>query len=557
MFLGAAVGDALGWPQEQNSGFVGGQSNRQVDPKPEFQDWVRYNGGQYRRYLDPISAGEYSDDTQLILAVARALQTPDWFATLTRTELPLFLLYQRGAGASTLRACRSWAAGSAPWEGGTSEKSQKAQQRYFSAGGNGVAMRIAPHAVSCGTLDRLELVGRVIKDGVATHGHPRALVGAAAYAVALHKLLTIDGPLEYGSLATELVEDTSWQDAELAMDALPEGWVKAASQFQADVLEWWRTAVDETRELLSLAQRGIESGVLGNDVDVLSGLGCFDKRVNGAGTRSCVGAVYLASRTAPRPISGLVGAAFLRNADSDTLASMTAGLLGALHGPKWLGNMGIAVQDRRYIEGMADRCVDLALGSEHYEAMPPPLRDRDLAGFRNALASREPQTFLDGRQITSSKSFALESKTGANVQRWVLQLDLQKVVVDIVDSTIVGRNHARGSSSPVESPRAAALQWVSLLAPDLDQIDSFYGSGGLGLDTFRPSSNELYIGRFLRFVFLAGYKDDSGAHRPVLLNIEVNDFDAVVNRVGAEAADHSSARVKDPVGNDIWITRTR
>ncbi len=277
----------------------GGQSNRQVDPKPEFQDWVRYNGGQYRRYLDPISAGEYSDDTQLILAVARALQTPDWFATLTRTELPLFLLYQRGAGASTLRACRSWAAGSAPWEGGTSEKSQKAQQRYFSAGGNGVAMRIAPHAVSCGTLDRLELVGRVIKDGVATHGHPRALVGAAAYAVALHKLLTIDGPLEYGSLATELVEDTSWQDAELAMDALPEGWVKAASQFQADVLEWWRTAVDETRELLSLAQRGIESGVLGNDVDVLSGLGCFDKRVNGAGTRSCVGAVYLASRTAP------------------------------------------------------------------------------------------------------------------------------------------------------------------------------------------------------------------------------------------------------------------
>jgi ADP-ribosylglycohydrolase len=556
-FLGAAAGDALGWPQEQNSGVVGGNRNRDVDPKSEFSDWARYSGGQYQRYVDPVGAGEYSDDTMLILATARAVQTTDWFTTLTGTELPLFLLYQRGAGGATLRSCRSWATGHAPWVGGTTQKSQRAQQRYFSAGGNGVAMRIAPHAVVCAASPRDELVARVVKDGIATHGHPRALVGAAAYAVALHRLLTMDGTLEYGELAAEVSADNSWQQPEIAFQALPKAWIDAASQLQDDVLGWWRTAVRDTRELLSMTQQGMKSGVLGNDIDVLAELGCFDKRVNGAGTVSAIGAIYLASRNAPRPMSGLVRAAFLKNADSDTLASMTAGLLGALHGPGWLGGLASSVQDRKYLEDLADKCANLALGENRLEPTSRQVRDRDLTEFRNALVHGNVRTFLDGRDITEIQVRNLESRTNAHARRWILHVNSQTMVIDSVErASSSGRETTpSGPAGQAARPATVTLQRISFLAPDLDAIENFYGVNGLGLKTHRTSSNEVYVGQVLRFVSLGDNQDFPG--RPTLFDIEADDLGWLVERLGATLIDTHVARVKDPVGNDIWITQAK
>jgi hypothetical protein len=199
--------------------------------------------------------------------------SPDWFTTLTNTELPLFLLCQRGAGGATLRACRSWATGSPPWEGGTTQKAQKSQQQYFNAGGNGVAMRIAPHVIIRAGDQRPDLVARVVCDGVTTHGHPRVLVGAAAYAAALHTLLTAEGTLEYGELAAHVEADHSWQNPELVFEALPDEWVDAATRVQPDVISWWETAVHETKELLSRTATGIKSGILGNDLDILEHAG--------------------------------------------------------------------------------------------------------------------------------------------------------------------------------------------------------------------------------------------------------------------------------------------
>ena len=134
-FLGAAVGDALGWPQEQNSNIVGGDRNRYVDATPAFRDWERYGGGQYQKYIDLVPAGSYSDDTQLMLATGRALQSGDWFEALTRRELPLFLLYSRGAGGATLRACRAWATGLEPWVSGKAQKVPKGGRVVLPGGG--------------------------------------------------------------------------------------------------------------------------------------------------------------------------------------------------------------------------------------------------------------------------------------------------------------------------------------------------------------------------------------------------------------------------------------
>nr|WP_271209457.1 ADP-ribosylglycohydrolase family protein [Rhodococcus wratislaviensis] len=557
MLLGAAVGDALGWPQEQNSGIVGGNRNRDVDPSAEFRDWVRYSGSQYQKYIDPVAAGEYSDDTQLILATARAIQTDDWFATLTDTELPLFLLYQRGAGGATLRACRSWATGLTPWAGGTTQRAQKAQRLYFSAGGNGVAMRIAPHAIACAAEPRSELVSRVVRDGIATHGHPRALVGAAAYAVALHLLLTVEGTLEYGELAGEVSADTSWQQPEIAFRALPESWVDVASQGQPDLAARWDTAVREVLELLSASRAGTKSGILGNDIDVLEGLGCFDKKINGAGTVSSVGAIYLASRNAPRPMSGLLRAAYLKNADSDTMASMTCALLGALHGPDWLGGLTPWLQDRTYVEQLADRCTSLALGEQRVEPAPRQVRDQDLVEFRSALVHGHVRTLPDGRDITEIRAQDLESRTKARVRRWILHVNSQTMTIDSVDRRT---SNTRDNTSPAESVRAvgppsATLGRISLLAPDLDAIESFYGTRGLGLKTYRAAPNEIHVGKVLRFVQAGARNDVRG--QPTLFDIQVDDLDALVDRFGVSLTDSNSLRVKDPAGNDVWITQAK
>src|SRR5258708_37818829 len=88
-FVSAAVGDALGWPQEARSNIVGGQKARDVPPQPRFRSWRRNSGTQYARYQETIEAGEYSDDTQLLLAVARSCLTGrNWLTWLTRVELP-------------------------------------------------------------------------------------------------------------------------------------------------------------------------------------------------------------------------------------------------------------------------------------------------------------------------------------------------------------------------------------------------------------------------------------------------------------------------------------
>lgn len=553
VFLGASVGDALGWPQEQNSGIVGGNRNRVFEPIPEFRDWLRYSGSQYQKYVDPVAAGEYSDDTQLILATARAIQTSDWFAALTDTELPLFLLYQRGAGRATLTACRSWATGQAPWLGGTNQKAKKSQQLYFSAGGNGVAMRIAPHVVACASRPRSELVSRVVKDGITTHGHPRALVGAAAYAVALHLLLTAEGTLEYGELAGEVSADTSWQRPDVVRESLPQAWLDAASGVHPDPENWWGIAVRESLELLALSREGTKAGILGNDLDILNNLGCFDRSINGAGTVSAIGAIYLASRNAPRPMSGLLRAAFLRNADSDTMASMTSALLGALHGSDWLAGLAPSLQDRNYIEELADRCTSLALGEQRIEPAPRKVRVQDLNEFRNALAHGDARILPDGREITGIDMLDLESRSKAQARRWHLHVNSQTMTVDSVERRTTNEKTSVGATEPpIDTKGAAArIEGISLLANDLDAIESFYGANGLGLKTYRTTSNEIYVGNFLRFV--STQTEICG--QPILFDIQVDNLVAVAKRIGAVIKEPASARTKDPAGNDIRLTQ--
>ncbi|MCY4122614.1 MAG: ADP-ribosylglycohydrolase family protein [Acidobacteria bacterium] len=367
-FLGLAAGDALGWPQEMRRNVRNGGGA--ISPQVEFRSWARRSGGRYRPYEETIGAGEYSDDTQLTLAVARsrANHDADWWKAFMRVELPRWTIYERGGGGATKRAAQAWLAGSPPWQAGKTDT----VRRYFDAGGNGVAMRVLPHALFlAGRDDPGGLVHDVVRDGAATHGHPRALVGATACAYAAWSLARRNRTLGFGELLDLLIDEHRAWGAFPDMERGGDAWFAAAGRVLDEPYErLWERTVDEMRQLLEQARHGIRGGALADDRAVLDDIGCFG-RSKGAGTVTAAGAAYLAARHAAQPTQGVLRAAFERGADTDTLAAVTGGLLGCLAGDEWLPAPWRDVQDAAYIRCLAGRVARGPSGSERQPVETP------------------------------------------------------------------------------------------------------------------------------------------------------------------------------------------
>ena len=396
--LASAAGDALGWPQEIRSSWKGERPIGTVHV--EFREWTRRSGGRYQRYEERVGAGEYSDDTQLTLAVARCRTSHrlTWWNAFTRMELPFWTLYERGAGGATKRAASSWLCGRAPWK----TPKRDGVREYFRAGGNGVAMRVLPHALFLAEHRASDVLIRdVIRDGTATHGHPRALIGATAYAYAAWSLARKNDTLRFGELLDILLDGaeewscfpvpepgrSSWHDAS---EHATEGGYRVA---------WDRTA-HEMLELLKLARRGLQAGALAQDHAVLDSLGCFG-RAKGAGTVSAAAAAYLVSRHATQPTQAVLRAAFEVGSDTDTVAAMTGGLLGCLLGIDWIPKEWYHVQDASYMKELALR---VSLGSEGAKDEPPKSL-RSVRSIAEELSSSE-NSVLDlggGWQVAVTK----------------------------------------------------------------------------------------------------------------------------------------------------------
>lgn len=349
--LGAAWGDALGWPNERIA-----KSNASKQPQGrlhEFRRWTRRSGGRFFPHEEIIEAGEYSDDTQLILCLSRSLQKGDvWWDHFTQVELPFWSIYERGGGGATKRAVDSWLDGIAPW---SSRREPQDVKRYFDAGGNGVAMRSLPHVLRLAEKSFSEVSTNIFLDGVATHGHPRALIGALVYGFALWTAFRKESILAYGELVEELLKNVNtWSAIPTPASIQPE-WMSQAEKFLPGYLNLWDSVKIEVLEFLDICRNELSKGALSFDDDALNRLQCFNSKISGAGTVTATAAVYLASRHAADPINGVVTAAFAIGSDTDTIASMTGGLLGCVNGSDWLSSVKQSIQDATYIEKNALR----------------------------------------------------------------------------------------------------------------------------------------------------------------------------------------------------------
>ncbi|MFF1632644.1 ADP-ribosylglycohydrolase family protein [Leifsonia sp. NPDC058248] len=560
LLLAAAAGDALGWPQEDRGGLVGGKRARLARrPDPEFSSWQRNSGSRYARYQETVEAGAYSDDTQLMFAVARScLVSDDWERYFTSVELPAWPTYQRGGGRAVLSAANSWGGKVAPWHGSRSGDTQS----YFEAGANGVAMRIGPHVIWAAArgLSLEQLLERIVRDGITTHGHPRALIGAMCFGTALAFALKTESVVEPESFLH--AAEAGLIDGRAILSFVPQEWVRPDNR--ASYVEKWNRVNAEMYALLATARRSLRQGSMSNVTATLSDLGAIGK-YSGSGTASAAAAIYLASRAGTRPISGLLQAAFEHGADTDTLASMTGALLGAVHGAHWLGRLR-DVQDAPYIARVASALV------EGVPMLPPVGRISSTSLYRELDQGTDAGIFVDGRAYLVLGASAISESP--DVTRFRLGLeDGQSVIVDRLrrNSRLKEHSAPQSAGSPVSKLNAAERKsairsdassgglnvFISLTVGDLQITSAFY-EDILGV-TLERDGRSAWLTDEVRFE--AGQDSDTLSLPDARITLSVDDLGACAKRIGQNTRETKERgmhiQLIDPDGRAVTIIQSR
>jgi catechol 2,3-dioxygenase-like lactoylglutathione lyase family enzyme len=319
----------------------------------------------------------------------------------------------------------------------------------------------------------------------------------------------------------------------------------------------------------------------------MEALGVFDKSRNGSGTITAVAAIYIAARAAARPLSGLLHAAYLPNADTDTLASMCASLLGAIHGTSWLGALGEEVQDARYLRNVSMRLADPNGPAAHRqdsffvpEELARTVHARSIEDFRNSIFDMEtgtlPEVLPDRRRIAHGRIEKTPLHLGTLARASLRIVDGQTLVVDRftrrnAESVSATKEVQGGSGYPLQGATKQRLTSISrvteirLRVNDLEQAIRFYRDV-LNVSVWRISNDSIRLNGGIILTQasrseMAVY--EMSASRDLLITISVTDFDEVVHRVidadiievvsVTDSGSLRQMRLRDPDGHDLQI----
>ncbi len=250
-------------------------------------------------------------------------------------------------------------------------------------------MRIQPHvwAAQHSKTDA-EVLKNIVRNAVVTHGHSRAIVGAAFHGLSLlHTLkqLSIPDPPAWFGILEELkiLSDVITSDEELGYYWLP-NWEKETHTSLTDAIA---KCLDELKKDVSSAEKALVNYSVSNSGemyrDLVKELGCFEKSSVGSGTKTAVLALYLSYAFRNNPHDGLVTGANVLGSDTDTIATMAGAIMGA--------TSSVAppeqVADTEYLSNEAERLFAISNGeileSKAYPDMlywQPPQTQLDVVG---------------------------------------------------------------------------------------------------------------------------------------------------------------------------------
>jgi ADP-ribosylglycohydrolase len=387
--LWAAWADALGFISELTDA---NGLRRRLGGDGELTEpvgWTRKVGGRFGVSVS-LPPGCYSDDTQLRLATSRAL-SPRGFdiEAFTAVELTLWPAYALGGGRASKSAAAGFTKPNTPWFANFFEG-------WTNAGGNGAAMRIQPHVWAAPRPDEPgDHLRDVLLNSITTHGHPRALVGAALHAVALGQTLASDevpGPDSWLKLLDQV--DQAFELL-CSHDMVAEVWLPCWEQTTNRSLRHaWRDTVDETRSLLTTASDYVQA--LADDqtpqgetyAAMGKQLGLYEDATRGSGTATVVAALALAAAHHTDPRQCALVASRALGTDTDTVATMAAAIVGAATGVE----LPTPVQDGKYFADEARRLVGLSEGVKVESTRYP-----DLLTWQPPKSQLDAVGLVDGR----------------------------------------------------------------------------------------------------------------------------------------------------------------
>jgi len=266
--------------------------------------------------------------------------------------------------------------------------------------------------------------------------------------------------------------------------------------------------------LLETSRVGIDAGAISVDSHVLADLGCFDRSVRGSGTICAAAAVYLASKYAPDPQNGLIEAANLIGADTDTIACMVGGLLGIIAGIEWLQRYRNQLQDEQYITELTQRLERLEFGQFLNSPIGPsaakPITAVD--HFLDRLRHEPSNAILDlpdGRKASIKEVVPVQTHS-PNLQgrQWTLRTEdgqslyikkfERKPKIDIQETGASESNVKVGGNG--KSPRSGVkIKAVKLIVQNLERSRWFYHEV-LGLKVARESKTLVNFGGIISII---------------------------------------------------------
>jgi ADP-ribosylglycohydrolase len=332
----SAVGDSLGWGLEFSR-------QRPSRPIENYMRWNKLVGGKWWGYVDEINPGEYSDDTQLNLATARAINSsgefdPEYFAYL---ELPLWLNYERGGGRSIKTAARNILKKKSTW---STNFYRTKDVDYINAGANGAAMRNLPIAL-VNVHDEKNFIVDSFKNSIITHGHPRAIIGSILIGISLIYLVK-NKEVNISDLRNYIVEvlQSSLSIAEENKDI--NEWIEL--QEKSDFSQNYIKTIDEVECFLN----NIENHLSKDDIEYYKFTKALEGEYKGSGTSTTAVAIFLILKYLQNPEKALFKAVNMIGSDTDTIASFVGSLIGAYHGnninSNRLNNLISTLQDKSY-----------------------------------------------------------------------------------------------------------------------------------------------------------------------------------------------------------------
>ena len=357
----SAAGDALGWPTEF------GRYPKEVEKRfgkkylEDYIPWQKMVGGRFWGYKEVIKEGEYSDDTQLTLAVYRCMDengdfNPDKFAYF---ELPLWLHYERGGGRTIKIAARKLNQTGKEW---INNFYMTKDLSYRNAGANGAAMRTLPLAL-VNINNEKRLYRDVFINSIITHGHPRGILGSIIYASAVNFLIKEKSFSRkiFLSFLHDVVRSFS---ESFKGDDFIQKWVQEWDRKPLNGMRF-REVFEKTRNESIHYLGEIEEKISSDDNAFYNLTKAFNEGYKGSGITTILVAIFLFLKYFDDPKKGIIKAVNMLGSDTDTIAAFLGGLFGSYYGLRVIpSNFLEKLQDKDYILKIATHIFEISTGEE-------------------------------------------------------------------------------------------------------------------------------------------------------------------------------------------------